>query len=300
MQRILLGSTQSVSSYPRLAPDRIVTGVPSGVTALRVTPVARDTTYQPASVDPLTTSTDASISEGADSFTLNLTGDPVVIGRRYLIADAVTLRGETFISDGNDGAGRIYLAEPLRRDYSASANVNGLLCSIALSSSQTAQVGDGYVLFRATVGDQEYEWDEPFRVVRRITAVTLTTTSLMQLYPVARKLLSSTDTTGDEAIESVWRSVVVPLLSVKGVLDEDILTDDVIEPLHAAAVVLHLARQWPQAPSEFVQRLSDSYEQIKETTFARIDLAVRSQDEAVPDPLAPGAEPNRGAIRMTR
>jgi DNA-binding ferritin-like protein len=84
--------------------------------------------------------------------------------------------------------------------------------------------------------------------------------------------------------------VIVPSLAARGILDEDILTDDVVAPMHAAATVLHLARQWPQASQEYVARLEAAYEQIKQTTWDRIDLATAPQDTDTPDIPTPGAQ----------
>jgi hypothetical protein len=84
--------------------------------------------------------------------------------------------------------------------------------------------------------------------------------------------------------------VMVPALAARGILDENVVTDDVLVPMHAAATVVHLARQWPAAPSDFVERLIASYEQIKQTTYDRIDLITRSQDEVTPDLPTPGSQ----------
>ncbi len=93
--------------------------------------------------------------------------------------------------------------------------------------------------------------------------------------------------------------VLVPALAARGILDEDVLTDDVLVPMHAAATVVHLARQWPAAPSEFVSRLEASYEQIKQTTYDRIDLITRSQDEVTPEIPTPGSQGPR-FMRISR
>jgi hypothetical protein len=128
--------------------------------------------------------------------------------------------------------------------------------------------------------------------------VALTPTVLTQSYPVVRQIASSTDLTLDEAINASWHMLVSPALAARGVLDEDVLTDDVVMPMHAAATAFHLARQWPAAPSEFVARMEAAYEQSKQTTYDRIDLAVRGQD-ITPDLPTPGSDGPR-YMRITR
>jgi hypothetical protein len=188
--------------------------------------------------------------------------------------------------------------EPLPYGVANGSAVKGLAVTVALTADQTAEPGSGYVLFRATVDGVVREWDEAFRVVRRITSVALTTTVLTQSYPVVRQISSNTDLTLEEAINASWSMLVSPALAARGVLDEDVLTDDVLVPMHAAATAYHLARQWPAAPTEFVARLEAAYEQSKVTTYDRIDLAVRSQD-VTPDLPTPGSDGPR-YMRLTR
>jgi hypothetical protein len=292
MQRVLVDSTASILSYPRLAVDGIIaTGVPSSATARRVPPQAADasTAYVAATVDSLSTTVQGAQSEGADSVTL-AGAVTLVAGRRYLITDANHGKTVVVTATNSGSSSTMYLQEPLPYAVANGSTVRGIAVTVALTAAQTADPGAGYVLFRATVDGTVREWDEPFRVVRRITSIALTTTELTQSYPVIRQIASSTDLTLEEAIQASWRMVMVPALSARGVLDEDILTDDVLVPMHATATVLHLARQWPAAPSEFVDRLAASYEQIKQTTWDRIDLITRSQDDVTPDLPTPGSQ----------
>ena len=301
MYRILLGTTQSIVSYPRVMRDGIVrpSGVPTSATARRVTPLAADaaTAYVAATIDAVSTTVQGAHHEGDESIALGGAAT-LVAGQRYLLIDANNGRYIVVEATNSGSSSTLYLAEPLTSDIAANSLVRGLAVSVALTAAQTAEPGSGYVLFRATVDGYLTEWDEPFRIVRRMTSIALTVTRLTQLYPVARKLSSSADTTLEEAIGAAWTASIQPWLAATGILDEDVLTDDVLVPVHAAAVVLHLARQWPQAQQEYVDRLQANYEQAKETTKARIDLAIRGQDET-PSAPAPGLEP-RISIRLTR
>lgn len=292
MQRVLIGSTESIVSYPRLVADGVLqSGVPSSATARRVAPQDPDlaTAYVAATVDSLSTTTQGTTLEGASS--IALAGSvTIVAGRRYLITDAA--HGKRFVVVASNGgtSATLYIQEPLPSSVANGSTVKGLAVSVALTATQTDEPGTGYVLFRATVDGVVREWDEPFRVVRRITSVSLTPTVLTQAYPVVRQIASSSDVTLEEAINASWQMVIVPALAARGVLDEDIITDDVIAPMHAAATALHLARQWPSAPPEFVQRMQEAYDQTKQTTWDRIDLITRDQSEtpAVPEPGSQG------------
>lgn len=301
MLRVLVGSTATILSYPRLVADGIITtGVPSSATARRVAPQYPDdvNSYQAATVDSLSTTTQGTTQEGADS--IALAGSvSLVEGRRYLIVDATHGKRVVVQSSRTGSSSTLWLQEPLPTSIANGSTVSGIAVTVALTSAQTDEPGAGYVLFRATVDGVVREWDEPFRIVRRITSIALTPTELTQSYPVVRQIASSSDLTLEEAIQASWRMVIVPSLAARGMLDEDVLTDDVLVPMHAAATVVHLARQWPAAPSEFVSRLEASYEQIKQTTYDRIDLITRSQDEVTPDVPTPGSQGPR-FMRISR
>ena len=292
MLRVLLNSTETITSYPRLAADGVLTShLATSATARRIGPGDDDPvgTYVAATVDPISTTTQGAHQEGDDSVTV-AQAQAWVAGRRYLITDATAGREIVVVASRSGTSTELWLAEPLLSGIGNGSTVRGIAVSVALTATQTNEVGAGYVLFRATIDGVVREWEEPFRVVRRITSVALTPTHLTQAFPVVRKLASATDTTLEEVINAAWHHYVVPALAARGVLDEDIMTDDVIEPMHAAACVLHLARQWPQASSEYVARLEATYEQAKATTWDRIDLLTAPQDAVTPDAPNPGTQ----------
>jgi hypothetical protein len=301
MQRVLVGSTESIVSYPRLSDDvGISTGVASSATARRIASQYPDAVgaYVAATVDALSTTTQGPCAEGDDRIPL-AASVAIVAGRRYLVTDSASARPVVVVAGRGGTLSTLWLAEPLPCDLGNASTVRGLAVSVALSATQTGEPGAGYVIFRATVDGVAREWDESFRVVRRITSVALTPTELTQSYPVVRQIASSSDLTLEEAIQASWRMVMVPALAARGILDEDILTDDVLVPMHASATVLHLARQWPAAPAEFVERLSTLYEQTKQTTWDRIDLITRSQEDETPYVPTPGSQTTR-YMRLSR
>jgi hypothetical protein len=292
MLRVLLNSTETVMSYPRLAANAVLTShVATSASARRIGPGGSDVvgTYVAATIDPLSTTTQGAHQEGDDSITV-ASAQTWIAGRRYLITNATRGKEIVVVASKSGTSTELWLAEPLICDVGNGSTVKGIAITVALTSTQTNQSGAGYVLFRATIDGVVREWEEPFRVVRRITSIALTPTHLTQAYPVVRKLASATDTTLEEAINAAWHHLVVPALAARGVLDEDVMTDDVVEPMHAAATVLHLARQWPQASAEYVARLEATYEQSKATTWDRIDFLTAPQDAVTPDAPNPGTQ----------
>lgn len=248
------------------------------------------------------TTLDSAASEGATeinpvnvSFTGPRKGDTLVITDEA---------GDVFVSVQRRVSNtRIILAEPLPRAIADGADVVLTRYGVRLPASAVAEenAGEyGIAVFEGLFNDGTLQWterwEEPFRVVRRITSIKLTPSLLTQLYPTVRGLRSSSDTDYEEAIEASWVAVMEPMLAAKGVMHEDIITDDVIVPTHAVATALHLARQARSVEQEYVDRLSAIYEESKTTLFARIDLAIRSQVDETPEQPTPGSEP----VRMIR
>ena len=127
MQRILLGTTQEIVSYPRLSPDGLVTGVPSSVTARRVPTVYEDGVdeYQAVTVDALSTTLSAVALEGDESLTL-AGSVTVVAGRRYLVTDANTLRKIEVTPTNSGSVSTLYLSEPLPCGVANGSALNGI------------------------------------------------------------------------------------------------------------------------------------------------------------------------------
>lgn len=300
MQRIQKDTTPTIYGVPRLAPGELKTFLAASVTARRVPPNSAgvDTAFQAATVDSLSTTVYGAHSEGSNFITL-ASSSTLVAGRRYLITDNVS--GLEFeVEAVNSGSTTIMqLAEPLNCDVSHNSTVKGITVSIALTSTQTAEIGDGYVIFRAVINSVNTDFIVNFRVVRRVTNIILTPTKLTKIYPSIREMVSATDLSYDELITTAWENEVVPVLAAKGILDEDVFTDDVLVPLHAAACFKHACEIWPANSNEFVERAKIKFEQIKQTTFDRIDFATRTQELETPEQVVPGQEKTL-YIRMTR
>ena len=305
MQYIAVGETSPrIYSAPRVVVQgrpQALQGAPSSVSATaRLGGTLLDGLTVVDVSDTRTTS--GATAEGSTTILLQY---PITarLGAQILILDPDTSESLIVESAGLPDSSTLTLREPLPRAVPDGCTVSVIDVAVDLPSTAVDEVhaGEhGIVVFTATVDGKLVRWEESFRIVRRVSSVVLTPTRLTQLYPSVRGLRGTSDVDYEEAIQAAWDVVVVPLLAAKGVLHEDIITDDVIEPLHAIATVLHLARQWRGVEADYVARLEASYEQVKTTTFARIDLAIRDQADETPAEVAPGSEPNRGIMRVRR
>lgn len=230
-----------------------------------------------------------------------------VKGDLVLLIDADTLEEIVCTVRARPSATRVVFAEPLPRAIATASEIQCLTMGVRLPSTAVAegQAGlHGVAVFETRMADPQglkrVRWEESFRIVRRVSSIVLTPTRLTQLYPSVRSMRGTSDVDYEEAIQASWDVVMVPMLAAKSILHEDVITDDVLEPLHAVATVLHLARQWRGVEPDYVARLETLFESTKATTFARIDLAVRDQTEETPSEVAPGAEPRRDVMRVAR
>lgn len=295
-QRILRASTQTLVTYPRLQPAEVVLGQPSSATVKLQTPAVQETTYSAAVSDSLSTTTQGAHQEGDDHITL-AASVPLVAGRRYLIQLASGRFIEVEALEGGTQS-TLWTVEPLPCDIANNSAVLGFAVTKALSAAQTDQVGDALALFRATVGGTVYEWSESFRVVNKVTAPRLTPTRLTHAFPIMASLRDTNDIDYEAVIDSAWDHRIVPLLAAKKILDEDVISDEALVPLHALACVLHIVEPDPRFSTDFIGRLREQYDTMIETTFSRIDFAVRDQTDLTPRSV--GAEPRWGAMRLTR
>lgn len=300
MQRVQKDTQPTIYGVPRLAPNELKTFLAASVTARRVPPnsAGLDSTFVAATVDSLSGTVYGAHQDGSNYLTL-ASAATLVAGRRYLITDNVTgLEFEVEVQ--NSGSTTIMqLAEPLNCDVSHNSTVKGITVSIPLTTTQTAEIGDGYVIFRSVINSINSDFIVNFRVVRRVTNILLTPAQLTKSYPSIREMISATDLSYDELITTAWNEEIIPLLAVKGILDEDVFTDDVLLPLHACACFKRMAEIWPNVTTEFVDRIKDKFESVKQTTFDRIDFATRSQELETPEQVVPGQEKTL-YIRMVR
>jgi hypothetical protein len=299
MQKFIVGQNSNLITYPRLGNGHdsvIVSNYPAtSVTALNKSPIeadAQDSYARVVTPDTLSTTVQGTHQIGSNH--ISLAGNVALVdGRQYLVVD--NSHGTRFVVTCTKGGtgNTLYLAEPLPYDVQANSTVQGIAISVALPSAQLAQAGLGTLYIRGTVNGVVKEWSETYRVVYRITSIALTPTMLSQDYPIIRQISSNTDFSLEEAIQASWRNIVVPVLSAKGILDEEVLTDDVIVPFHEISTVLHFARNWPSAPQDWLRNLEENYERVKSTMFDRIDFLVQSAREETPSTPDIGTQQRR-------
>jgi hypothetical protein len=288
MQKLLVGIAGTITTYPRVSnghDSNIVSLYPAtSITALNKSPTnadAQDTYARVVTPDTLSTTTQGATQLGSNSIVL--AGNVALVeGRQYVIVDAHHGTRFTVVASKGGTTNTLWVQEPIPYDIQNGSQVLGLAISIAIPATQTDSAGNGVVYVRGTVNGVIKEWAETYRVVYRVTTIALTPTMLSQDYPIIRQIASNTDFSLEEAIQASWRNLVVPVLSARGVLDEEVLTDDVIVPFHEIATVLHFARNWPSAPSDWLENLEANYEKIKQTMFDRIDFLVVSAKEETP------------------
>lgn len=303
-QKVLLGSTQTLVSYPRLSPG----GAPlmaqaASVTVRIATPAVSMTAaaYESATVDTLSTTLAASYGEGATEITLGA-AQALVRGRRYLILPAASTPPLVVEHAGATATTTaLVCAEPLPEGVASGDSFKGFAVSHALTAAETAVPGNALALWRASVDSVTYEWSQSFRVARRVPVVPITPSQLTQAYPVMHTLRAGTDATFEEVIQFAWQYRVLRALEAKGVLEENIVSTEVLEPLVSVACVYHLAVQDPTVSPDFVARMQADYERALDAALASRNWYEDEQSET-PDPR-PNTEsptPNRGALRLTR
>lgn len=289
MQKFLRDTTPTLISYPRVSSGgQFMRRVPTSATVMVKSPAAPSTSYAAATVDSVATTLSAAASEGANSVTVaSATG--INARRRYLIAQAGEEHLDVEIRRANSTT--IYLAEPLARAAANSAAFAGWACSVALSADQTELVGYGSARFKAVIDSATYEWDEQFRIVHRLLHSTLTPTRLTQAFPVVVSLRPKKDYDFEETIRLAWEHEVLPWLELGGYEEEHVQSVEALEPLHALACVLMLARPNPGFPRETLESLERMWTQRSQDTKARATWYAHPPAEE-PAPTPEGGNPD--------
>lgn len=302
-QKILRDTTQTLLSYPRLADSgEVLRQVPASVVVKVGTPaVAFDdgASYVAGTVDAVNTTLSAAAAEGATS--LAIASAAVRSGRRYLVADGAG--GFVEVESRSEGTvTTMQLAEPLPRALASGAALRGFACSIALTTGQTDLVGNGIAEWQATMAAPDSRvlvWLQGFRIVRRLLRHTLTPTRLTQAWPAVAAMRNRQDVDLEETIAATWEHRILPLLSARGIVEDNVASAEALEPLHALACVMQLLLPNPATAGELYERLERRWVQLEETTFARMDQWQVPQDEAPQPRPEGGAQPAMGC-RLVR
>lgn len=290
MQKFLRDTTPTLVSYPRVsATGQFLRRVPTSVTVMVKSPANASSSYASGTVDSVSTTVSGAHSEGSDHLTVaSATG--INARRRYLVAISAEENLDVEIRRLNST--QVGLAEPLQRAVANSAAFAGWACSIALTAQQTEEVGYGSARFRAVIDSVTYEWDETFRVVHRLVAPTLTPTRLTQAFPQVVSLKPKKDHDLEETIRLAWEHEIIPWLELSGFEEEYVQSVEALEPLHALACVLMLARPNPAFSREVLQDLERMWTQRSQTTAARASWY------AAPPTTEPAPTPEGGAPEL--
>lgn len=211
--------------------------------------------------------------------------DPVLSGSNYrvvvtqgtvgdagntTITSAIIGFAEAFTGGLDTGPTVLTLAEPIPRAIASGATIRAFAVTASLTTGNTAEAGNGTIRWKATLSDGAVVvWDQAFRIMRRLPVSTLTPTKLTQAYPVVRVLRSNSDTDLEELIALAWEYDVLRWLEAHDIDEERVLSVEKLEPLHALACVLRLARPHPTYPRDALTTLEDEWNKVSDSTRAR-------------------------------
>lgn len=304
--RVSLGSTPTIVSYPRVAQGGTpLLGRVSDVTVRIGTPASAlpsEDDWQSATVDPVDTVTVAAAAEGADTVYVVDGLTPWIRGRRYVIENtAGDPDGDISVvtASATRTSETLNLISPLTRSVPSGVDVYGIAVTKDLTAEQTAVVGPGIAIWRATVDGVEVSWSSSFRIVRRMPTIPLVASELAVAYPQILRMRDVSDETLEELIATAWEHRVLPRLSAKGVIDEDIVDSEPLRPLTALACLIHVVATDESSNGEWRASLMGEFDRLVESTFARSDWYEHDQ-ESDPVPVIENPAPRRLGITVHR
>jgi hypothetical protein len=273
-QKILMGTDSStIVSYPRVneganpAVEQVSTATVRVYTPA-VSP-ATVSTWQTASVDNFSVAMSA-CDEGDTTLVMTTGTQQWIKGRTYLLFDSSGGNLLQIIESAkNLTSATLTLKSPLTVS-AATPVVYGWAVYLELTEQQTATAGECTAIWNAVSGSGSsiYQWAQSFQIVKRMPVVSLTPARLASDYPVILSFRDDADISLERVIDSAWRNDVLPLLHANGIVEENIISMEELEPLHAMACLLSVARQRPDTDEAFYNRINDRYTQLKETTLA--------------------------------
>lgn len=294
-QRVLRATTPTIVTYPRLRPSQVAQAKPTGSpTVFVATPASSSPVSTAAVIDAVSTTVTAAAFAGARE--LAVLSATFVRGRRYLIS----FDGNVIVVESrSSGASTVLrLVDALPCDVPDDAVVEGFALSRTLTATETADVGEASALWAATVEGVACQWSSLFRVVTRMPTALLTEGDLVRAYPVIKSMMPAGEISLDNVISAAWDNLVIPLCEAKGVFEEDVVADVTLVPLHALACMRLLYDYDSRVTDTFRADLKTAWSESIATTFARVSYAERNQEESPLTPRTPGAEVERGRMRM--
>ena len=306
-QRVLLDSTGSILLTPRIRrfDGRIEVASITGTPYVRTgTPAsAMPTTWTQTGVTALAalsaSTLSSAASEGATSLAV-ASMSTIARGMEYVIVDATTgARIMVTAKVTANSATTFYLEEPLPVDVATGSTITCIPFSLTLSAAQTAQVGRGLVLCKATIYGTEYQWREPFRIVRQFLNFTLTPTRLTQLQPELKTLRDRADDSFEELMTTAWDNRILRFLAVNDIDEDDVVNAHALETAHAFACLMERRMFHPSTTPEVRAAIEKEWAIIQgETLRARNDwwTAPQTETPALQEPTERAAH----GIRLTR
>jgi hypothetical protein len=300
-RRILKGTTPTLEGYPRLRPGEFIrTAGASSPGAKVFTPASTNPAFDDETVTVDSVDADVVAAAEAGSAMLAIESASLVRDRRYLLEIEGGERVLEVESRSSGTVTRMVLGAPLTTDVaSGGGRLRGWALLRTLTAEETAIVGECSVHWQATVDGEVVEWVDLFRVVRRLPKATLTPALLLRLRPQMRQLLPPA-AGYDDVIDGAWQGIMQPAIERAQVLDEDIVSDEALAPLHAAACVLLLVQDDPAFGRDYVADLRKEFDALRDRTFGRISWAEQSQtDDTRPRDISVREDRRRG-VRLTR
>lgn len=275
---------------------------PTSCTVRIATPaVSMPSTYDNATVDTVSQTLSANVAEGDIALYLS-SAAALVRGRDYIVTGTADSTPPLLVRAENGGTVTdVLLAEPIPTALATASTFKGFAVSHALTTTETANPGNGLALWRAVIDSVTYEWAQSFRIVRRIPVCPLTTTRLTQAYPVIHTMRARTDTSLDELVLSSWEFRVLRALEAKGITEENIISTEVLEPLVAIGCLLQLCLQDPTLAADYVDRVQQDYDRTMASVLgSRHWFETEQHENPSPRPNTEDPTPRRGAIGLTR
>jgi hypothetical protein len=285
LQLVIEDSTETIGTYPPILAQA------SGTPTVRIGTPASGLDYSAAAtnatVDSVSTTTNAAASEGSDSVAL-AGAVALVKGRRYLFTDATSGEVIPAIAQKGGSLSTFYAAEPFPRALASGSSLKGYFLSVALTADQTASSGPAIAEWTATLNGVSETWRESFRIVKSDGLYTLTSATLTDSSPYAKRMRGDTDEDYSEAIDAAWRRYVLPAIYAKGLRPERIASRELLEPVHIAAVEHFLAQQSEEDGDKRAEKRTE-YGEALTLVLNSHELWVNpeSEDVATPDPTAP-------------
>jgi len=223
-------------------------------------------TWASATISTISTTLASSASEGARTLTLSASAT-MYRGTLYSIR---TVAGEihTVESARNITGTTVYLKDPLTHDVPSGSDFVGIDIYKVLTTAQTALAGPCHAIWKCVVNGIDMRWSTQFSIVRRLATSKLTPSRLIRDYPIVLSSVDASDYDLEHALGAGWRNEVLPWLHANNISEENIVSVEELEPLHALATVVAILRQRPDTEQVYFDRMQGRLDQLKETTLA--------------------------------